>query len=93
MKPPNTIDNAKVLEWAWSGNEPFGEIKDTNNIQPSIKIFGLALCQYEKSGTIYRFSCTEEWECEQDTNYSSIEEAKLNIPKQYQSQKIKWNKT
>ena len=26
MQPPNEIDGARVIEWAWSGDGPFGEV-------------------------------------------------------------------
>ncbi|MYM58619.1 hypothetical protein GTG28_05220 [Vibrio sp. OCN044] len=58
--PPRQIDGANVIEWAWSGDKPFGYIH------------------------------YEHWETEQDQKYSSINEAKLNIPLQYQSVNAKW---
>ena len=29
-RPPQYIDNAKVLEWVWSGDVPFGVINSDN---------------------------------------------------------------
>ena len=46
--PPATIDNARVLWWAWAGDQPFGLCGD-------IEIWGFAICRYD-TGTLYRFS-------------------------------------
>lgn len=87
--PPTHLDNAKVLQWAWSGKEPFGQLTDENG-QNAIKIYGFAICQYEDSKEIYRFSCTKKWEVVQDMDYDSVEEAKNGLPKQYQTADIVW---
>jgi hypothetical protein len=92
-KPPKEIDGAKVLFWAWSGKEPFGTIKYVGgNMDGKIaaEIYGLAICQYEKSSKIYRFSCNRKWETEQDSDYDSIEEAKEQLPFQYQKVDADW---
>lgn len=82
-KPPKKIDGAKVLCWAWSGLNPFGYVGD-------IEIFGLAICQYEKSCEIYRFSCDKTWETQQDELYNSIDEAKTELPDQYKNVSAIW---
>ncbi|TMP32903.1 hypothetical protein [Pseudoalteromonas rubra] len=87
--PPSEIDGANVLEWAWSGDKPFGYIHYENG-KVAAKIYGLAICKYENGDGVYRFSCNEHWETEQDQKYGSINEAKLNIPLQYQSVIAKW---
>ncbi|MBQ4810284.1 hypothetical protein J8M20_03005 [Pseudoalteromonas luteoviolacea] len=51
------------------------------------EIFGLALCQYDESGFIYRFTCDSGWETEQDADYGSVAEAKENLPEQYRDVK------
>ncbi|MBN56852.1 hypothetical protein [Thalassolituus sp. UBA3500] len=90
-KPPQEIDGAKVLEWAWSGEKPFGVIRyETGEV--ATKIFGLAICQYEDSEAFYRFSCDFNWEKEQDSVCGSIAEAKDNLPNQYKDIKAQWKK-
>jgi hypothetical protein len=82
-KPAKEIDGAKVLLWAWSGSVPFGKVSD-------IEIYGLAICQYENSDDIYRFSCDKNWETQQDGLYSSIEQAVEQLPDQYKNVTAKW---
>jgi hypothetical protein len=88
MKPPPYIDGALVLEWAWS-DVPFGEVLFADRTVAAT-IHGLALCQYEGSKTIYRFSCNASWETEQDSEYASIEDAKAQLPRQYQQVSAHW---
>ena len=90
-KPPKEIDGAKVLEWAWSGDEPFGFVRLQSG-EVAAEIFGLAICKYPDSDTIYRFSCGNEWEAEQDSGYSSISDAKKHLPEQYKSIEAQWQK-
>ncbi len=87
---PNKIDGANVLEWAYSGDLPFGVIKYEDG-EIAETIFGLVICQYDNSKTVYRFSCDKNWETKQDSDYSSIKELKNNIPIQYQNVPIIWN--
>jgi hypothetical protein len=82
-KPPKEIDGAKVLFWAWSAPVSFGKVSD-------IEIYGLAICQYENSEDVYRFSCDENWETQQDGLYDSIEEAIEELPEQYKNVAAKW---
>ncbi len=90
-KPPITIDNALVIEWAWSGKSPFGFILyDTGEI--ASEIYGFAICRYLDSQRFYRFSCNKKWEVEQDSDYDSIVTAKNNIPPQYNVIDIVWKK-
>jgi hypothetical protein len=90
-KPPDKIDNAKVLEWAYSGEKPFGFLYYQDGTVFS-EIYALAICAYENSDTFYRFSCNKNWECLQDSEHNSIEEAKNNIPVQYKNAPLIWNK-
>lgn len=76
ISPPDYIDGAKVLQWAWSGHYPFGLV----NLH---EVYGLAICQYENSTTFYRFSCNKNWETLQDCPYDSIKEAVEQLPEQY----------
>lgn len=87
--PPSQIDDARVIEWAWSGEKPFGYLPDsTGNV--AAEIYGFAICQYHGSKKLYRFSCNARWESEQDSVYNTIEEAKSNIPMQYREVKPVW---
>ncbi|MCF2907224.1 hypothetical protein L1285_02545 [Pseudoalteromonas sp. DL2-H2.2] len=88
-KPPKEIDGAKVVEWAWSGERPFGVLRYESG-ETASEIFGLAICQYDESDIIYRFSCDSVWEAEQDSGYGSVAEAKENLPEQYRDVKAKW---
>jgi len=90
-KPPKTIDNAEVLYCAWSGEMPFGTIKYTNG-GIAAEIFGLVICKYSGSDLVYRLSCDKDWETEQDSDYSSIEDAMNNLPEQYKNVPANWCK-
>ena len=88
-KPPREIDGAKVLEWAWSGSKPFGVVRyDSGEI--ASEIFGLAICSYGDKGKVYRFSCDANWGTEQDSDYSTVDEAKKNLPNQYRAIEPEW---
>jgi len=89
--PPKIIDSAIVLEWAWSGEAPFGVILSPNG-EVAVEIYGLAICKYQDSKVIYRFSCNVEWESEQDFDYCSVSDAKENLPEQYKSIEAQWHK-
>jgi hypothetical protein len=88
--PPDKIDNAEVLEFAWS-DIPFGVVKYENG-EIADYIHGLAICRYPDSDVYYRFSCNKDWETVQDSNYESIERAKELIPMQYRKSNFFWNK-
>ncbi len=88
-KPPKEIDGAKVLYWAWSGSIPFGFVGDPKDPMAS-KIYGLAICKYENSDDVYRFSCDENWETQQDQVYNSVNRAIENLPAQYKNVKAGW---
>jgi hypothetical protein len=75
IPPPATIDGARVLWWAWAGEEPFGFCGD-------VPVYGFAVCRYE-SGTRYRFSCDENWETVNDAVHQDEAEAKTAIPANY----------
>jgi hypothetical protein len=88
MKPPPFIDGARVVAWAWSGEKPFGHVFGGD---PSDAVFGLAVAIYDKSGSVYRFSCDAQWETVQDSTYSSVDGAKSRVPLQYQNAPIVWH--
>jgi hypothetical protein len=87
--PPNFIDGARVIKWAWSGEKPFGFVGEKNNKEREI-IYGLAICQYDEDDRIYRFSCNSNWETVQDDSYNNIENAIDRLPDQYKMVKANW---
>ncbi len=87
VEPPDKLDGAKVIKWAWSGKEPFGYVNVDDDTR--IEIHGLAICQYEDSD-VYRFSCDENWDVQQDSPYDSIEQALKQLPNQYKLVTAKW---
>lgn len=88
--PPGEIDGARVIEWAWSGDKPFGVIRFSSGAIAA-EIFGLAICSYS-DGLFYRFSCDRNWNAEHDSVYSTVEEARERLPIQYQEVKPDWRK-
>ena len=82
------LDNARVIEFAWS-DSPFGDVKDTDGVLVAM-IHGLAICQYENSRVVYRFSCDKTWEVISDVDYDSIEQAKAWLPDQYRRAPADW---
>ncbi|MEJ2610157.1 MAG: hypothetical protein P8179_08725 [Candidatus Thiodiazotropha sp.] len=90
-KPPPSIDGARVLYWAWSGDEPFGWVGTQTDPYAS-PIYGLAIARYGLESGIYRFSCDDSWETEQDNIYDSVEDAMRHLPKQYRQVVAKWQK-
>jgi hypothetical protein len=88
MKPPAVLDGARVLEWAWSGEKPFGIVPGGD--EPDI-VYGLVIAQYD-TGPVYRFSCNSAWEVVQDATYASSEEAKARLPTQYREVAAVWHK-
>lgn len=89
MRPPDELDGAKVLEWAWS-EVPFGVIRNTDGVL-ACQVHGLAICQYPKDDKVYRFSCDDKWEVQQDMDYDSFEEAKALLPAQYRQVDMVWH--
>ena len=86
-EPPTEIDGARVIEWAWSGDQPFGAVPGADSTQ----IFGLAIATYDDR-EFYRFSCDRDWETQQDGLYVSVDEAKHLLPNQYRLVEANWTK-
>ncbi|MES2696431.1 MAG: hypothetical protein V4773_23375 [Verrucomicrobiota bacterium] len=86
--PPSSLDGAQILEWAWSGERPFGIVSGGDEVEA---VFGLAIARYEKSEFVYRFSCNASWEVVQDATYASPEEAKKLLPMQYREVLAHWH--
>jgi hypothetical protein len=83
------IDGAKVIKWAWSGQKPFGYVGNTDDPQRE-NVYGLAICQYENSDNVYRFSCDINWETIQDGLYDTVEKAIEQLPDQYKNVEVNW---
>ena len=84
-RPPNEIDGARVIEWAWSGSSPFGTVPSA---EPP-EIYGLAIATYDNL-TFYRFACDKDWNCIQDSLYDSVDEAKDHLLDQYRNVVANW---
>lgn len=78
MTPPDHIDGARVLAWAWS-DQPFGHVTDDAGAA-AIAIHGLALCRYADEARVYRFSCDAHWECRQDQVHDTLDSARDGLP-------------
>jgi hypothetical protein len=90
-EPPDFLDGAKVIKWAWAEQKPFGYIGSMEETEIEIeKIFGLAICRFEKSEEVYRFSCNENWIVIQDDIYETVEDAMKQLPKPYLYVKANW---
>lgn len=89
FEPQAYLDGAKVIQWAWSGKVPFGFVSSVED-EHRTNIHGLAICKYENSETIYRFSCDINWEVIQDSDYDSILDAIAYIPEQYRNVEPDW---
>jgi hypothetical protein len=87
---PDELDGAKVIRWAWSGDKPFGFLRYEGDSHDPIEIYGLAICHYRDSDTVYRFSCDKNWEVQQDGLYESVEDALTQLPDQYRLIVAKW---
>lgn len=85
-RPPPIIDNARVLWWAWAGDEPFGFCGD-------VAVYGFVVCRYDL-GEMYRFSCNRDWETINDSVHEDEEEAMASIPVNYlaSASRIQWHK-
>lgn len=82
MPPPNQLDGANVLEWAWSASG-FGIVSGE-------AVHGLAICRYSSEDCFYRFACNSDWQVIQDQVYPSALAAKHELPDQYQAEDPVW---
>ncbi|HLK60927.1 MAG TPA: hypothetical protein VKU00_30465 [Chthonomonadaceae bacterium] len=87
--PPPLLDGAHVLWWAWAGEVPFGELMGAEG--EDRLVYGFAVCQYD-TGEIYRFTCNRHWKVVQDMDHANEEEAKADIPAQYDTTRIVWQR-
>lgn len=89
--PPDTLDSAEVLFWAWSGKEPFWVMNDSDGSFCS-EIYGLAICKYKEEDKFYRFVCSRTWTVQNDTVYDSLEEIFETTRVQSPKSEVKWHK-
>jgi hypothetical protein len=89
IEPPQELDGAKVIMWAWSGHKPFGFVGNDDDPERDI-IYGLAICSYGENKGIYRFSCDRNWEVVMDGYYDTIEQALDQLPDQYKNVEAIW---
>jgi hypothetical protein len=90
MRPPPQLDHAKVLYWAWSGDQPFGVMRYTDG-PVAAEICGFAICIYNRL-PFYRFSCDRLWKVQNDSVYPTPQAAMDTYFPQYQDHPIQWNK-
>jgi len=86
-RPPERLDGARVMWWAWAGDRPFGEVYGAP--EERRWVWGMAVCRYE-GGEVYRFSCNEKWEVVQDSDHANEEEAKAGVPGNYDDSRVRW---
>ncbi len=89
IAPPQELDGAKVIKWAWSGNKPFGYVGNEDDTERE-SIYGLAICAYGDYAGFYRFSCDKNWEVIQYSFYETIEQAIKQLPDQYKNVEANW---
>jgi hypothetical protein len=87
--PPAMLDGARVFWWAWAGDEPFGELPGAAG--DDRLVFGFAVCRYE-NGRLYRFTCNRHWQVVQDMDHTDEEEARADIPAQYDASRVVWQR-
>lgn len=89
-EPPDELDEAEVIFWAFSPQKPFFIMKysDGTLYKP---IHGFAICQYKGEKQYYKFSCDIEWNVENDSVCESIEEA-VSVANDMSIEPITWNK-
>lgn len=85
-KPPPTLDGAQVVWWAWD-EIAFGQLYGAEGADRWIH--GFAVCRYE-DGLLYRFSCNKDWKVVQDMDHVSEDEAKSDLPANYDSSRVSW---
>jgi hypothetical protein len=81
------LDGARVLWWSWSGEIPFGDLPGAGG--DDRLIYGFAVCRYD-SGELYRFTCNKHWQVVQDMDHQDEDEAKADIPSQYDAARVGW---
>ena len=80
------IDGANVIMISEKGYSHDIPILGTYDV---IKIYYLAICQYDNDNGIYLFSCDENMEVEGDTLFDNIQEA-IECAESWSNAPIKW---
>jgi len=91
MRPPRQLDGADVLHLAVSHPKPFFVMEYATESSPGSAVHGLAVCQYA-TGQVYRFSCDESWEVQNDFDFPSVEAALGVQSGQYDTAKLGWQR-
>ncbi|MCI0571433.1 MAG: hypothetical protein L0Y66_11820 [Myxococcaceae bacterium] len=50
----------------------------------------MAICRYADTGAVYRFSCDRAWEVQDDSAYTSAEDAMVAASLDYDVTKVHW---
>lgn len=89
-EPPDELDGAEVILWAFHPQKPFFimEYSDGTQYKP---IHGFAICRYKGEQRYYKFSCDINWNVENDLDCGCIEEA-VKIATDMSNEPIIWNK-
>lgn len=90
IEPPNELDGAEVILWAFNPKKPFFLMENSDGT-PYKPIHGFAICQYTGEKQYFKFSCDIEWNVENDMDFDSIEEA-VNAANDLSNEPIIWNK-
>lgn len=85
QEPPDQLDGAEVLEWAWSGVQPYGSLHSTE-----VGIHGFALCR-DDTGQLHRFSCDGMWGVQQDAPVGNLSSGRTDLPAQYKTAELEWH--
>jgi hypothetical protein len=89
-EPPPFLDGARVVYWAW-WPDPFFVMRDPEG-NAVAHVYGLAICRYDDSGAVYRFSCDQNWEVLNDSPYGTEEEARSAASGDYDVARIAWER-
>ncbi len=89
FEPPDELDGAKVILWAYNPVKPFFIMQyvDSTNYK---SIHGFAICRYIDEELFYKFSCDREWNVEGDSDEASVEDAVETAQNQSEGS-ITWN--
>jgi len=90
IEPPDELDGAEVILWAYHPQKPFF-IMEYSDGRPYKPIHGFAICRYEGEKKYYKFSCDKVWNVENDQICDSIEEA-VKAATDISNEPISWNK-
>ena len=74
LEPPDELDGAEVLFWAFNSKKPFF-IMECSDGTPHKPIHGFAICRYKGEKQYYKFSCDIDWNVENDSDHDSVEDA------------------